>query len=142
MEAAGHDEEARLLANLIGRYGVSGAEAPVREEIARQLPAWAKPEVDAKGNLLVTVGQGDEHVLLVAHMDEVGFRVKEILADGRLSLEARGGLLGAAWESHAALVHGEQGSIPGVFEPREGWVKAEKYALEKPLTVYVGVSSA
>jgi len=34
--------------DLIGRYGVSGAEGPVREEIARQLPSWAKPETDAK----------------------------------------------------------------------------------------------
>lgn len=142
VEATGHDEEAKMLANLIGRYGVSGAEGPVREEIARHLPAWAKPEIDAKGNLLVTVGQGDEHVLFVAHMDEVGFRVQEILPDGRMVLENRGGLLDAAWEAHAALVHGERGSIPGVFEPREGWVKADKYAPEKPLTVYIGAGSA
>ncbi len=142
VEATGHDEEAKLLSNLIGRYGVSGAEGPVREEIARHLPAWAKPETDAKGNLLVTVGQGDEHVLFVAHMDEVGFRVREILPDGRMVLENRGGLLAPAWETHAALVHGEKGSIPGVFEPREGWVKADKYAPEKPLTVYIGAGSA
>lgn len=141
VEATGHDEEAKLLATLIARYGVSGAEGPVREEIARHLPAWAKPETDAKGNLLVTVGQGDEHVLFVAHMDEVGFRVKEILADGRLSLENRGGLLPSAWEAHAALVHGDRGAVPGVFEPREGWVKAEKYAIGAPLTAYVGASS-
>jgi putative aminopeptidase FrvX len=142
MEATGHDEAAGLLANLIGRYGVSGAEGPVREEIARQLPSWAKPEIDAKGNLLVTVGQGDEHVLLVAHMDEVGFAVKEILPDGRLSLENRGGLLAPVWEAQAALVHGEKGSVAGVFEPREGWVKAETYGADPPLNVYVGTSSA
>jgi putative aminopeptidase FrvX len=141
-EAAGHDEAAGLLANLIGRYGVSGAEGPVREEIARQLPSWAKPEIDAKGNLLVTVGQGDEHVLLVAHMDEVGFGVKEILLDGRLLLENRGGLLAPAWEAQAALVHGDKGSVSGVFEPREGWVKADTYGADPPLNVYVGASSA
>lgn len=143
VELTGHDDEAGLLAALIARYGVSGAEGPVREEIARHLPAWAKPETDAKGNLLVTVGQGEEHVLFVAHMDEVGFRVKEILADGRLSLETRGGLLAPAWEAHAALVHGEKGDVPGVFEPRQGWVKADKYATGgEPLTVYAGASSA
>jgi putative aminopeptidase FrvX len=142
VELTGHEEEAALLGALIARYGVSGAEGPVREEIARNLPAWATPETDAKGNLLVTVGHGDEHVLLVAHMDEVGFRVKDVLPDGRLRLETRGGLLVPVWEAHAALVHGEQGPVPGVFEPRAGWAKAEKYAEDDPLTVYVGAASA
>jgi putative aminopeptidase FrvX len=142
VEMTGHEEAAELLGTLISRYGVSGAEGPVREEIVKHLPAWAKPETDAKGNLLVTVGQGDEHVLFVAHMDEVGFRVREILADGRLSLEPRGGLLVPAWEAHAALVHGEKGPVPGVFEPREGWVKAETYRTDAPLAVYVGAASA
>lgn len=142
VEMTGHEEEAGLLGTLIARYGVSGAEGPVREEIVKHLPAWATPETDAKGNLLVTVGQGDEHVLFVAHMDEVGFRVKDVLPDGRLRLETRGGLLVPAWEAHAALVHGEKGPVPGVFEPREGWAKAEKYGTDAPLTVYVGASSA
>jgi putative aminopeptidase len=138
----GHKEPADLLGTLISRYGVSGAEGPVREEILRQLPAWAKPETDDKGNVLVTVGQGTEHVLFIAHMDEVGFAVKEVLPDGRLGLEIRGGLLPTAWEAQAALVHGDKGDVPGVFEPREGWAKAEKYAPDGPLTVYAGVSSA
>jgi putative aminopeptidase FrvX len=140
--SAGHEAEAGLLGTLISRYGVSGAEGSVREEILRQLPPWAKPEVDDKGNVVVTVGQGKEHVLLVAHMDEVGFRVKEILPDGRLSLETRGGLLQPAWEAQAALVHGERGPVPGVFEPRKDWITADKYATNGPLTVFLGVSSA
>lgn len=144
---AGHGDVAGLLSTLISRYGVSGAEGPVRDEILRQLPSWAKPEVDASGNVVVTIGQGEEHVLFVAHMDEVGFRVHEILPDGRLSLETRGGLLPTAWEAQAALVHGERGSqsnpIPAVFEPRENWDTSDKYFGEEvPLTVYLGVSSA
>ncbi len=138
----GHQEEAALLGTLISRYGVSGAEGPVRDEILRQLPAWAKPEVDAKGNVVVTFGRGDKHTLFVAHMDEVGFRVKEVLPDGRLTLEARGGLLQAAWEAQVALVHGDKGFVPGLFEPRENWATAESYGVPSPLTAFVGVSSA
>lgn len=138
----GHAEEAELLGSLIARYGVSGAEDPVREEILRRLPSWAKPETDDKGNVLVTIGKGAEHVLFVSHMDEVGFGVQEILPDGRLRLGIHGGLLPAAWEAQAALVHGERGSVPGVFEPREGWATADKYDPGAPLTVFVGVFSA
>jgi putative aminopeptidase len=141
----GHEEAARLLSSLIARYGVSGAEGPVREEVLRHLrdlPAWAKPETDEKGNLTVTMGNGGEPILFVAHMDEVGFRVQEVLADGRLQLQTRGGLLRSAWEAQAALVHGDKGSVPAVFEPREDWWTSEKGDLPIPLTAYLGVSSA
>lgn len=140
--AQGHDEIAPLLSDLIAIPAVSGAEGPLREEIRRRLPAWAKPEVDTKGNLTVTFGQGEEHVLFVAHMDEVGFRVAEVLPDGRLRLETRGGMLTTAWEAQAALVHGERGPVPAVFEPREDWRTAEKQDVPGPLTLYLGVPSA
>lgn len=140
--ASGHEEVAALVGSLIAIPGVSGAEGLVREEIRKRMPAWAKPEIDAKGNLLVTFGQGDEHVLFVAHMDEVGFRVTEILPDGRLKLETRGGLLSYVWEAQAAQVHGERGQVPAVFEPREDWRTAERQSLPGPLTIYLGVTSA
>jgi putative aminopeptidase len=141
--AGGHEEVAPLLSTLMATPGVSGAEGLVREEIRKRLPAWAKPETDAKGNLLVTFGQGDEHSLFVAHMDEVGFRVTEVLPDGRLKLETRGGLLSYVWEAQAAQVHGERGPVPAVFEPREDWrTAAERRSLPDPPTVYLGVASA
>lgn len=144
LESEEHAETSRLLGALIARYGVSGAEGPVREEIQKHLPAWARPVTDAEGNLRVTFGKEDskEHVLLVAHMDEVGFRVAEVLPDGRLRLQVRGGLLSTAWEAHAALVHGDRGPVPAVFEPRQDWRSAERRNLQGPLTAWVGTSSA
>jgi len=141
VETAGHADSAPVLAALINRAGVSGAEGPVREEILHRLPAWAKPTVDAQGNVLLTIGQGKEHVLFAAHMDEVGFRVAEILPDGRLRLENRGGVLRSAWEAQAALVHGDRGPVPAVFEPRADWRTAEKAAMPEPLTVWTGAAS-
>jgi putative aminopeptidase FrvX len=139
----GHTETAPVLAALIGRYGVSGAEGPVREEILHRLPAWAKPEVDAQGNVSVTVGRGERHILFVAHLDEVGFRVAEVLPDGRLRLENRGGLLRSAWEAQAALVHGgDHGARSAVFEPREDWRTTEIFAPPGPLTAWTGAASA
>jgi putative aminopeptidase len=137
-----HEEAAGVLSALVARYGVSGAEAPVREEILRRLPSWAKPETDDKGNIIVKAGNGGSPILFMAHMDEVGFRVAEVLPDGRLRLETRGGLIPSVWEAQAALVHGERGSVPGVFEPREDWRTATQSVLSKPLTAWLGVSSA
>jgi putative aminopeptidase len=138
----GHQEAARLLSTLIARYGVSGAEAPVREEVLRNLPAWAKPETDAKGNVTVTIGSGGDPILFVAHLDEVGFRVEEVLPDGRLRLQKRGGLISSVWEAQAALVHGDRGPVAAVFEPRADWWTAGQAPLPDPPTVYLGVSSA
>ncbi len=140
--AGGHEEVADLVGRLIEIPAVSGAEEPVRAEIRRRLPAWAKPEVDAQGNLLVTFGQGAEHVLFVAHMDEVGFRVTEILPDGRLQLEKRGGLVSSVWEAQAAAVHGDRGPVSGVFEPRADWSTATVRAPPGPPAVFLGVASA
>jgi putative aminopeptidase FrvX len=139
--AQGHETSAPVLAALISRYGVSGAEGPVRDEILHRLPAWAKPEVDTNGNVSVTVGQGSKHVLFAAHMDEVGFRIAEVLPDGRLRLENRGGMLRTAWEAQAALVHGDRGPVPGVFEPRPDWRTADHAVLQGPLTASIGVAS-
>lgn len=140
--ATSHAEAARLLASLVARYGVSGAEGPVREQVLRSLPAWAKPETDAKGNVTVTVGCGGKPLLFVAHMDEVGFRVEQVLPDGRLRLQTRGGLIPSVWEAQAALVHGDRGPVQAVFEPREDWWTSTRGILADPPTVYLGVSSA
>jgi putative aminopeptidase len=139
-----HESEAALLASLVARYGVSGSEREVRAEVARQLPAWAKPVTDAAGNLIVATGDsrpGTTPILFMAHLDEVGFRVKEVLADGRLAVEQRGGVYASVWEAQAALVHGEQGDVPGVFEPRADWLQAKVGPLAE-LTVSVGATSA
>jgi putative aminopeptidase FrvX len=138
----GHEVPAALLRGLVARDGVSGAEGPVREEILRHLPASAKPEIDAQGNVIVTVGPAGKPVLFVAHQDEVGYRVEEVLQDGRLRLQKRGGLMASVWEGQAALVHGDRGSIPAVFEPREDWRTAEHFTPPGSLTAYLGVASA
>ena len=45
-----------VVATLVERYGVSGAEGPVREAVAGMLPAWATSTTDSAGNLWVKVG--------------------------------------------------------------------------------------
>ncbi len=140
--APADSEAAGILGSLVEGYGVSGHETQVREAIRSRLPAWAHPQVDAKGNLYVTVGSGPPHTVFVAHMDEVGFVVDSIRPDGRLVLGRRGGFYPSLWEAQAALVQTPSGAVPGVFEPREGWRDAERREPESPLTVDVGTTSA
>ena len=71
---------------LVQAQGVSGYEADVRQAVRAQLPAWAKPQVDEIGNLIVTLGTGEPHIALVASLDEGGYVVSRITDDGFLRL--------------------------------------------------------
>jgi len=90
----------------------------VRAVVQRLLPAWARAETDTAGNLWVRAGRGDSAVVIVAHLDEIGFRVTAIRDDGSLELERIGGFFPSLFEGRPALVHTPRGPVPGVFRPR------------------------
>ncbi|HKW90159.1 MAG TPA: M20/M25/M40 family metallo-hydrolase [Candidatus Acidoferrales bacterium] len=117
----------QILSRLVETYGVSDHEGLVRDEVKRLLPNWAKPETDDAGNLILHIatppaGAHTPRILFVAHMDEIGYEVKEILPNGRLAVESKGGGTLDFYLGHAALVHITKGeSVPGVMELPEGW---------------------
>jgi putative aminopeptidase len=112
-------EVERVLERLVETYGVSGMEGPVRETVERLLPSGLRTEIDSAGNLWLTLGKGEPTVVFVAHLDEIGFRVGAIREDGILELTPVGGLFPSLWEAKPALVHTGDGSIHGVFMPRD-----------------------
>lgn len=134
-------EEHDLISSLISQYGVSGTENKVRELILSELPTWAEPTVDSIGNINVTFGQGDEHIVFVAHMDETGYVVDAIKDNGTLILESRGGMLNWLWEAQPALIHVNGNPIHGVFEPRTAYKTAIQRSSTEPLSINAGFTS-
>lgn len=116
---------ANLLKTLADVYSVSGHEHKVREAVIAALPAWARSQAktDAEGNLIVEAGPDRDPVMFIAHLDEVGFEVTNIAADGMVSLRTRGGLFQSLWEGQPALLHFDPpvNKLPlqGVFVPRD-----------------------
>src|SRR6266550_769935 len=131
-------EAQTVLSALVESYGVSGMEAPVRATVQRLLPSWVKTETDTAGNLWVRVGQGDGPVVIVAHLDEIGFRIDTINADGTLGLRNRGGFILSLFEAKPALIHTGGGDIPGIFLPRDSGLTRRT---PPPLRVSVGATS-
>lgn len=121
-DAEGLRETEAVLKTLVETYGVSGGEAPVREAVQRMLPPWSRPRVDSAGNLWVTAGRGEPTIVMVAHLDEVGFEVTAIGEDGMLELARRGGIFPWLWAGRPALVHGGRFPVPGVFLPLDSAV--------------------
>src|SRR5579863_9235395 len=65
---------------------VSGYENQLTEKIRAKLAAF-HPVVDNLGDVIVTIGSGAPHRLIVTPIDEPGFVVSEITADGYLRLQ-------------------------------------------------------
>jgi putative aminopeptidase FrvX len=65
---------------------VSGYEQPLIEEIRSQLRSLA-PKTDNLGNLWVSFGSGSPHRLLVTPVDEPGYVVSDITAEGFLRVQ-------------------------------------------------------
>ncbi len=71
---------------LVTTPAVSGYEQPLVEEIRRQLGGLPS-KTDNVGNLIVTIGSGAPHRLIVTPIDEPGYVVSAITPDGYLRVQ-------------------------------------------------------
>ena len=93
--------------------GVPRHEGSVRQHVYAALPAWAqeRAQIDAIGNLTVEFGsEAGEATVFIAHMDEVGWEITQIAADGSLSLRSLGGVVTTAWEGQPAVLQIDPGA--------------------------------
>lgn len=111
------DESIDLLKNLAELEGVSGFEGDVRSFIRGQLEDYAEIEKDNLGNLLCKkAGTSDSPRLMIpAHMDEIGFMVKDIDENGYLKFAPLGGWLDHVLLGHMVKVKTRKGDLEGVI---------------------------
>jgi putative aminopeptidase FrvX len=91
-----NDPTVKLLAELTNANGAPGFEGPVRDILRREWQGLVKDlHTDGIGNLLGSLpGQSESpRVLLMAHMDEVGFMVRAIDSDGFIYFNPIGGYI-------------------------------------------------
>ncbi|MBI1851979.1 MAG: M20/M25/M40 family metallo-hydrolase [Planctomycetes bacterium] len=138
-----NDRSFRVLEPLIDATGVSGMEGPVRDTVRTLLPSWTDPEVDDAGNLLVRVGSGSPTKLFIAHLDEIGYAVKDIDEHGMLTLVRKGGFFDSLYEGQPVLVfRRDRGPVSGVVAPRPGYRAASTAAPKlDELCVDIGATS-
>lgn len=132
-------ETEAVLSALVESYGPSGLEGPVRETVARLLPAGVRTATDSAGNLRIRLGTGEPLTVFVAHLDELGLRVTAIRDDGTLELRPLGGFFASLWEAQPALVHGGAAPVPGIFLPRDS--AAARTHAPPPLRIDLGTGS-
>ena len=106
------------LLRLMGIPGLSGHEDRVRAAIRALLPTGAGPvRTDRVGNLVARFDgdPGGPAVLVFAHMDQLGFVVRRIDADGLLRVARLGGVPERAIAAQAVVVSVPGADIPGVI---------------------------
>jgi len=130
--------------------GLSGHEGRVRRHLKERLDALGiAGETDRQGNLIATVegSPGAPKVMLFAHMDQLGFVVRKIEADGFLRVERLGGVPERALASQAVLLCvGEGRDRPGIIanKSHHATTPDEKYKVVPYPEVYIdaGLASA
>jgi putative aminopeptidase FrvX len=104
-----------LIKTLVEAIGVSGFEGDVREKIRELIPKDVECKVDSIGNLIAPIGSGEPHIILIAHMDELGFLVSSIEENGYVRLRKIGSFDDRYLPGKVFQIHTHQGPVEGVI---------------------------
>ena len=104
-----------LLRTLVESIGISGYEGHVREKIRELIPREVESKVDSVGNLIASIGSGDPHIILIAHMDELGFLVSGIDEKGYVRLRRVGSFDDRYLPGKIFQIHTVNGPVEGVI---------------------------
>jgi putative aminopeptidase FrvX len=98
---------------------VSGYEQAMADSVAALLPGATR---DRAGNVILTMGEGEVRLLLACPLDEPGFVVGGIRADGYLTVRragpSPGPLADQQLEGQRVALFGRRGAVPGVVGVR------------------------
>ncbi|MGC9771959.1 M42 family metallopeptidase [Fervidobacterium islandicum] len=131
----GRIEKFKGLVSLCEVPGVSGREELVREEICKMLGELAK--TDKIGNLILEKKgtEGKKQVIIMAHMDEIGFYVSSLRADGKLEIKNVGGIIEETLPGSFVQVVTRKGVVDGVIGAVPPHLKSDGVVFEKVVDV-------
>lgn len=97
-----------LLLQLCAASGVSGAEKTAAQTAASALGAFAQVHTDASGNVIGEIEGSGPHILLDAHIDQIGMVVTGVDAEGFLRIDKCGGIDIRTLAGHEVTVWGTE----------------------------------
>ncbi len=103
-----YSEISSLLEKLCTAKGVSGAENEAAAVASELLGRYMPVTVDALGSVKGTKGSGKVHILLDAHLDQIGLVVTAIDEDGFLKVSKCGGADIRVLAASEVTVHGKE----------------------------------
>jgi putative aminopeptidase FrvX len=142
------DRTIRLLQELVNAEGASGFEGPVRDILRREWkPLLTDLRTDGMGNLLGTkTGSGTApRILLMAHMDEVGFLVRTIDERGFVYVNNVGGYFDQSVLTQRFTIQTAKGPVVGFTGMKSGHIvlpaERDRMVPLQDMFLDIGVSS-
>lgn len=130
------DTSLDFLKELTAISAVSGYEKPVRDAIKNKWQSYFSTiKVDGIGNVIAqNESKSTFKVLLMAHMDEIGFMVESITPEGYLTLIPIGGLSDAIIYAHRWEINSNHGKLYGYSGMDSPHLLTEPEKLKLPST--------
>ena len=134
------------LAELSAAFGPPGHEEDVAEIFRRRLDGFAACRRDRLGSIVAELPGPGPRVMLAAHLDEVGFMVRAVTADGFLRFLPLGAWWSQVLPATPVRIRGRSGEVRGVIGSKPPhFLRAEER--QKPLPIEemfidVGASSS
>lgn len=101
-------ENKNLCFELAGAVGTSGDEFEACLTAKKYLDEYMPSKIDRLGNVIGTMGDGKTHILLDAHIDQIGLVVRGIDDKGFLLIDKVGGMDLRVLTGAEVIVHGKE----------------------------------
>jgi putative aminopeptidase FrvX len=110
------DRTELLLAEMTDAYGPSGHEEAISKIFKKHLEKLAKISYDKMGSIIAERkgGATDPKIMVVGHLDEIGFMVSEITGNGFIKMLPLGGWWGHVALGQRVVVLSKKGPVIGV----------------------------
>ena len=109
------DKTEQRLKSLTEAHGVPGYETEIRALLRQQLEPLGEMSQDKLGSLLCAQEGSGPKVMIVGHMDEIGFMVSHITKEGFLKFQQLGGWWDQVLLGHRVIIKTHKGDVTGVI---------------------------
>lgn len=136
-----------LLKELTEANGVPGYEAPVRAVVRKYLDPLGELSQDKIGSVICRQDSStpSPRVMLVGHMDEIGFMVKHITKEGFIHFLPLGGWFDQVLLGQRVVILTQQGQVVGVIGAKPPHLltteERSKVVMKKDMYIDIGATS-
>ncbi|MDX1615556.1 MAG: M42 family metallopeptidase [Candidatus Promineifilaceae bacterium] len=137
------DSTEQFLKALTEAHGVPGYETDVRAVLREMMEPLGEVSQDKLGSLICHQGGDGPRVMLVGHMDEIGFMVSHITKKGFLRFVPLGGWWDQVMLGHRVWVKSRQGDILGVIgaKPPHIVTASERRKVVEKQAMYIDIGA-
>lgn len=140
------DETIQLLKTLTEAHGVPGYETEIRAVIQKYLEPLGTVSQDKLGSLIChRPGQAPPRVMIVGHMDEIGFMVNHIAKEGFLKFQPLGGWFDQVLLGQRVIIKTRKGNVLGIIGAKPPHLlsaeERAKVVLKKDMYIDIGATS-